>query len=87
MTPKCKNGPQPYGTLKYGPGVPAYKHTFPTWITWLDVLPHLDYLDGQPSPLGLPGCTTFTACISWMEKLHCLHYPDGLDGQPSLTLI
>eukprot|EP00973_Karenia_brevis_P033465 4614344-Karenia_brevis.AAC.1 len=49
--------------------------------------PHLDYLDGRPSPPGLPGCATFTACITWTEKLHCLHYPDGqpsLPGPPSL---
>eukprot|EP00973_Karenia_brevis_P064868 9008908-Karenia_brevis.AAC.1 len=40
----------------------------------------------RPSPPGSPGWTTSgwttcTACITWMEKLHCVHY---LDGQPSL---
>eukprot|EP00973_Karenia_brevis_P078467 10894698-Karenia_brevis.AAC.1 len=47
----------------------------------MENLHHLDYLDGQPSPSGLPGWTNVTAYITWMDDFCCLHY---LDGEPSL---
>eukprot|EP00973_Karenia_brevis_P041254 5708461-Karenia_brevis.AAC.1 len=57
----------------------------------MDDLPHLDYLDGRPSPLGLPGWTPFPTWITWtdtwntwMDDLHCLQY---LDGEASLLAL
>eukprot|EP00973_Karenia_brevis_P025285 3487887-Karenia_brevis.AAC.1 len=62
----------------------------------MDDLPHLDYLDGRPSPPGLLGWKIFTACITWMDNLslpalptwmenfHCLIYfycPNDLERQ------
>eukprot|EP00973_Karenia_brevis_P055244 7681794-Karenia_brevis.AAC.1 len=40
----------------------------------MDDLPHLDYLDGRPSPFW----------ITWMYDYHCLHYLDGEASLPAL---
>eukprot|EP00973_Karenia_brevis_P030257 4170422-Karenia_brevis.AAC.1 len=57
----------------------------------MDELHHLDYLDGRPSPLGLPGWTTFATWITWMDDFHHLDYLDrrlsplGLPGWTTFT--
>eukprot|EP00973_Karenia_brevis_P056971 7923869-Karenia_brevis.AAC.1 len=56
----------------------------------MDDLRHLAYLDALPSPLGLPGWTTFPTWITWMDDLHCLEYLDGrlsLPGKPGWTTL
>eukprot|EP00973_Karenia_brevis_P059757 8318279-Karenia_brevis.AAC.1 len=48
----------------------------------MDDLPHLDYLDGRPSPPGSPGWANFTAWITGLDNLPHLDYVDGRPSPP-----
>eukprot|EP00973_Karenia_brevis_P091220 12406425-Karenia_brevis.AAC.1 len=56
----------------------------------MDNLPHPDYMDGQPSPPGLPEWTISNTWITWMDNLPWgprkdnLHHLDYLNARPSL---